>query len=112
MYGQHFANGHINTVTSEITTLIPNAISPNGDGKNDIWKLSFINLLYPNARVEVYNQWGQQLYSSVGYNYPWDGTYNGEVLPDGTYYYVIDLNDLGEEADIFKGTVLILKTQN
>lgn len=102
----------INTVTTEINTLIPNAISPNGDGKNDIWKLSFINLLYPNARVEVYNQWGQQLYSSIGYNYPWDGTYNGEALPDGTYYYVIDLNDLGEEADIYKGTVLILKTQN
>lgn len=102
----------INTVTTEIPSLIPNAISPNGDGKNDIWKLSFINLLYPNARVEVYNQWGQQLYSSIGYNYPWDGTFNGEALPDGTYYYVIDLNDLGEEADIFKGTVLILKTQN
>ncbi len=101
----------INTVTNEITTLIPNAISPNGDGKNDIWKLDFINLLYPNARVEVYNQWGQQLYESKGYNYPWDGTYNGELLPDGTYYYVIDINDAGNEADIFKGTVLILKTK-
>ncbi|MCJ8290688.1 MAG: gliding motility-associated C-terminal domain-containing protein [Crocinitomicaceae bacterium] len=101
----------INTVTNEITTLIPNAISPNGDGKNDIWKLEFINLLYPNARVEVYNQWGQQIYQSKGYNYPWDGRYNDELLPDGTYYYVIDINDAGNAADIFKGTVLILKTK-
>lgn len=101
----------INTVTNEITTLIPNAISPNGDGKNDIWKLDFINLLYPNARVEVYNQWGQQVFFSKGYNFAWDGIYAGELLPDGTYYYVIDINDVGDEADIFKGTVLILKTK-
>ena len=101
----------INTVTNEIETLIPNAISPNNDGKNDIWKLEFINLLYPNARVEVYNQWGQQVFFSKGYNYPWDGIYEGELLPDGTYYYIIDINDAGDEADIFKGTVLILKTK-
>jgi gliding motility-associated-like protein len=101
----------INTVTTEINTLIPNAISPNGDGKNDIWKLDFINLLYPNARVEVYNQWGQQIFLSKGYNFPWDGSYEGEPLPEGTYYYVIDINDQGNEDDIFKGTVLILKTK-
>lgn len=101
----------INTITTEVQTLIPNAISPNGDGKNDIWKLDFINLLYPEARVEVYNQWGQQVFFSKGYNFPWDGIYNGELLPDGTYYYVIDINDVGDEADIYKGTVLILKTK-
>jgi gliding motility-associated-like protein len=101
----------INTVTNEITTLIPNAISPNGDGKNDIWKLDFINLLYPDARVEVYNQWGQQIFFSKGYNFPWDGRYNGELLPEATYYYVIDINDVGNEEDIFKGTVLILNTK-
>lgn len=101
----------INTVTTEISTLIPNAISPNGDGKNDIWKLDFVNLLYPEARVEVYNQWGQQIFFSKGYNFPWDGRYEGEPLPEATYYYVIDINDQGNEEDIFKGTVLILKTK-
>lgn len=101
----------INTVTTKVETLIPNAISPNGDGKNDIWKLDFINLLYPEARVEVYNQWGQQVFFSKGYNFAWDGIYNGELLPDGTYYYVIDINDAGNEADIYKGTVLILKSK-
>ncbi|MDG1330850.1 MAG: PKD domain-containing protein [Crocinitomicaceae bacterium] len=101
----------INTVTNEITTLIPNAISPNGDGKNDIWKLDFINLLYPDARVEVYNQWGQQIFFSKGYNFPWDGRYNGELLPESTYYYIIDVNDVGNEEDVFKGTVLILNTK-
>lgn len=98
----------INTVTEEINTLIPNAISPNGDNKNDVWKLEFIELLFPDASVEIYNQWGQQVFYSQGYNIPWDGRYNGENLPDGNYFYVITLNG-NLEKDIYKGAVLILK---
>jgi len=98
----------ISTVTNEINTLIPNAISPNGDGKNDVWKLDFINLLYPNATVAVYNQWGQELYYSTGYEFPWDGTYSGEAVPDGTYFYVINLNDSSAQP-IYKGAILVLK---
>lgn len=103
----------INTVTTEINTLIPNAISPNGDLVNDVWKLEFLNLLYPNARVEIYNEWGQQVFESEGYETPWDGRYNGELVPDGTYYYIIDLKDSGDpEKDIYKGTLLVLKSRN
>ena len=103
----------INTVTTEINTLIPNAISPNGDFKNDVWKLEFLDLLFPDARVEIYNDWGQLLFESDGYDEPWDGTYNQELVPDGTYYYVIDLNDLNAPDDgIFKGTILVLKSKN
>ncbi len=99
---------NINTVTTEISTLIPNAISPNGDGYNDVWKLDFLKLLFPDATVEIYNQWGQQLFSSVGYDTPWDGKHNGEDVPDGNYYYVINLNADVEE-NIFKGALLVLK---
>lgn len=100
---------NINTVTDKINTLIPNAISPNGDGKNDVWKLEFINLLYPEATVAVYNRWGQELFYSEGYPYPWNGTFKGERVPDGTYFYVIDLND--GKSEPFKGTLLILKNE-
>jgi gliding motility-associated-like protein len=99
---------HINTVSNEITTLIPNAISPNGDGKNDVWKLPFIKLLYPQATVEIYNRWGQQIFYSSGYEFPWDGTYNGTQVTQGTYYYIINLN-VPQEPNPFKGTILVLK---
>ena len=104
----------INTVTTEISTLIPNVISPNADGKNDVWKLEFLDLLFPNAHVEVYNEWGQLLFESDGYDIPWDGTVDsGEAVPDGTYYYIINLNDTSvPETDIFKGTILVLKSKN
>ena len=105
-----FLNISINTVTSDITQLIPNVISPNGDGKNDVWKLEFIQLLYPNATVEIYNQWGQQLFYSEGYSVPWDAKYNGELVSEGNYYYVINLNSGGTE-DMFKGALLVFKSQ-
>lgn len=98
----------INNITKEINTLIPNAISPNGDGYNDVWKLPFIQLLYPKAIVEIYNKWGQQLFSSNGYDKPWDGTYHGENVPDGNYYYVINLNT-GKGDQIYKGALLVLR---
>jgi gliding motility-associated-like protein len=100
----------INTVTDDITQLIPNVISPNGDGKNDVWKLEFLDILYPNASVEIYNQWGQQLFYSEGYSVPWDAKYNGELVPEGNYYYVINLNS-GETDDLFKGALLVFKSQ-
>lgn len=97
----------INTVTNTIDKLIPNAISPNGDGKNDVWKLPFINILYQDAIVDIFNRWGQLIYHSVGYSDPWDGNYNGEQLPPGNYYYVIDIND--GKTEPFKGTILLMR---
>jgi gliding motility-associated-like protein len=72
---------------------IPNAFSPNGDGVHDSWYIKRIEQ-YPNAEVDVFNRYGQLLYQSQG-NYlerPWDGYYNGQSLPVGTYYYIINLN--------------------
>jgi gliding motility-associated-like protein len=99
----------ISNVSTEITTLIPNAISPNGDGKNDFWKLSFINILYPDAIVEVYNKWGQKVFSdNEGYVVPWDGTYKGEQLPAGSYFYIINLNSPGEPTP-YTGSILLVR---
>ncbi|PKR81324.1 hypothetical protein CW751_04510 [Brumimicrobium salinarum] len=98
----------IDNVTEEINTLIPNVISPNGDGYNDVWKLPFIQLLYPEASVEVFNKWGQQVFESQGYTTQWDGTYKGEDVPDGNYYYIINLNTSNEEQ-VYKGALLVLR---
>jgi gliding motility-associated-like protein len=70
--------------------VIFDAISPNGDGKNDVWNI--INA-GPKIKVEIFNIWGKSVFSSSGYSDPWDGKYNGNDLPAGTYYYVIDPGD-------------------
>ena len=70
---------------------IPNAFTPNRDGVNEIWELENIEN-YPDVRVEIFNRWGNLIFTSNGYGTPWDGTYNGEELPVATYYYMIYLN--------------------
>jgi large repetitive protein len=70
---------------------IPNGFSNNGDGKNDTWIIDNIQQ-FPNCTVEVYNRWGELLFTSTGYKTPFDGRYKGKDLPVGTYYYIIDLH--------------------
>lgn len=85
------------TATDEVTVTVipaitvPNAFSPNGDRVNDVWEIENIQN-YPDARVEIFNRWGSQVFASTGYGTPWDGTYNGQALPVATYYYIIYLN--------------------
>ena len=81
-----------------------NAITPNGDGENDTWELEDIES-FPNATVDIFDTAGQPVYKSrQGYT-PWDGTFNGRILPMGTYYYVIDLHD---GINVYKGTLTII----
>lgn len=68
---------------------IPNAFSPNGDGIHDRWEIKYLNT-YPGATVDVYNRYGQVVYKSAGYSQSWDGRFNGNPLPVGTYYYIIN----------------------
>lgn len=68
----------------------PKVFTPNGDGFYDKWVV--INGTCVKAvKLNVYNRWGGLVYSNNTYNNQWDGTYKGKALPDGTYYYVIDV---------------------
>ncbi|MEM9023445.1 MAG: HYR domain-containing protein, partial [Bacteroidota bacterium] len=90
----------------EDISAIPTAITPDGDGVNDFWIIEpLVN--YPNAVVKVYNRLQTEVYSSIGYDQPWDGKYNGNDLPVGSYYFVIDLQDGINSA--FTGTVTIIR---
>jgi gliding motility-associated-like protein len=73
---------------------IPNAFSPNGDGRNDTWRIPGLDE-YHHATVQVFNRWGQVVFRSVGYGIPWNGMMNGNKLPTGAYYYVIKPGDNG-----------------
>ena len=68
---------------------IPNVFTPNKDGINDTWVIRYLER-YAGCVVEIYNRYGQLVFRSIGYNKPWDGTYNGKEAPAGTYYYIVD----------------------
>jgi len=72
---------------------IPNAISPNGDGINDVWNIDLIDL-YPDAEIKIFNRWGELVWASEkGYPQPWNGRSKGRELPVDSYHYIIDLNN-------------------
>jgi gliding motility-associated-like protein len=98
----------VNNIVNEITQLIPNIVSPNNDGKNDFWRLDFINVFYPNADIEIYSRCGERIFKSTGYSNAWDGSYKGDPLPVGVYFYTIKLND-NKDENIYKGTLTLLK---
>jgi gliding motility-associated-like protein len=86
---------------------IPNSFTPNGDGVNDKWIIRNLDKFSQNT-VEIYNRWGQLIFSTSGYNdsNAWDGTYNGEQVSSAVYYYFINL---GNGTDLFKGTVTVVR---
>ncbi len=90
--------------------IIPTAFTPDGDNTNDVWELNGIDLIYPENKVYVYNRWGNLIFESPSGAYeqnPWNGTFNDEVLPVGSFYYIINYNDSFTDAS--NGTVSILK---
>jgi gliding motility-associated-like protein len=99
-------------VTSDFECFVPNGISPNGDGVNDFMNISCKNS-YPDAVLQVFSRWGTQVYegSMTGFN----GTFNGNDLPDGTYFYFLKLNDAtntpgtepGRNGDEYTGFIML-----
>jgi gliding motility-associated-like protein len=69
--------------------VIPNVFSPNGDGINDTWIIRYLDS-YPGATVQIFDRYGKRIFSSVGYNNPWNGTIGGNPVPAGVYYYIVD----------------------
>lgn len=68
---------------------INNFMSPNGDGKNDTWNIQG-NYLLGDCAFRIHDSWGNLRYESQGYENDWDGTFEGEELPAGNYFYVIE----------------------
>ena len=93
----------VSAATSKI--LVPNAFSPNGDGVNDTWIITGLSA-NPGATVDVFNRYGQLVFHSENYNKAWDGTFNGNPLPMGTYYYIIDAKNTEKKI---AGSVTLFK---
>lgn len=92
------------TLDKDLNLIISNMITANGDGFNDVWNVQHIEF-YPNNHVTIYNRNGMEVYEAEGYNNSWDGTFNGEMLPDGTYYYILEFPD---EDVTFDGAITIV----
>ncbi len=85
-YGMDTATVHINIACEDIN--IYTGFSPNSDGVNDVFTIRGIEN-YPDNELSIYNRWGNMVYAKEGYSNEWGGDWEGNPLPDGTYFYVL-----------------------
>ena len=88
---------------------VPNAFSPNGDGVNDVFKITTsagIDLI----RFEVFDRWGERIWSTADFRKGWDGNYRNQQAQVGTYYYLFWYNCLTDgEKHMKKGDLILIR---
>lgn len=98
-------------VASEIYYYIPNAFTPNGNGRNEIWQPKGIGFDSTTYVLRVFDGWGNMLYMTRDKNAGWDGRdRQGKMCPPGTYVYRItmegiEIDDYGD----FKGHIILIR---
>ena len=84
-----------------------NVMTPDGNGENDFWSVWNIES-YPENEISIYNRWGQEVYRQSNYGNDWYGTSGKDILPDGTYYYLIRFANQKEK---YIGALSILRNK-
>jgi gliding motility-associated-like protein/uncharacterized repeat protein (TIGR01451 family) len=105
------ANNSASASVEPICLTVYNEFTPNNDGANDLFRIDCIET-HPNNELKVFNRYGALVYSKAHYENDWDGTANvsgvvnrGDMLPTGTYFYVITIGD----GTVKKGWLSIMR---
>lgn len=90
------------------TLFVPNAFTPNGDGKNEVFKAAGVGIV--SFRMMVFNRWGEKLFESNNIDIGWDGRVNGEKVMNDVYTYLIAYQDIGSPVTRYKkGVVAVVR---
>jgi len=93
-----------------IRLTVPNAFTPNGDGLNDLFIPVISNPEQAKYyQFDVFNRWGQIVFSSNKPGEGWDGKYKGKLCPFGTYNWKVSFDVTGQESTNANGHVTLVK---
>ncbi|RYZ42522.1 MAG: gliding motility-associated C-terminal domain-containing protein, partial [Sphingobacteriales bacterium] len=89
--------------------MMPNAFSPNGDGRNDQFGLEqMCRIGY--YQLQVFNRWGQRVFLSTSPEIKWDGRFQGKLCEAGTYFFDLNYNPAGQrDIETLKGDVQLIR---
>lgn len=102
-------NGCADTVAITVISdemAIPNIFTPNGDGKNDVFKIKGLEA-YPGSQLIIFNRWGNEVFRADDYLNDW----NGSNLAEGTYYYLLNRREHDGSTVAFKGWVFLKRSK-
>lgn len=91
-----------------IEIMIPNAFTPNGDGKNDLFR-PLVPVALPGYRMQIWNRWGLRVFETTLSTKGWDGTLSGQPQPAGTYVYKITYKTPTGQEKQQAGTLVMIR---
>jgi gliding motility-associated-like protein len=98
-------------ISPDYMVYVPNAFTPNGDGRNDTFYPQGLGINPTNFSFRIFDRWGSVVYENNYYDESmgWDGTANGKELPMGVYVWIITTEDLEGETTEYKGHVTLIR---
>ncbi|MDK2910086.1 MAG: hypothetical protein PWR20_1653 [Bacteroidales bacterium] len=96
-------------VYPELRFFIPNAFSPNHNGRNDVFKPMGKYFKPDRYLFQIYNRWGELIFETTDPEQGWDGTFKGVESPVGVYIWVVTVYDMFNDKEYYKGSVLLLR---
>ncbi len=94
-------------ITPYYTFYIPNAFTPGTNGINDVFQPYGTGIF--EYTMEIFDRWGEKLYTSTDLSMPWDGMINGEIVLESTYLYYIRIKDYEKVAHEYYGKITVLR---
>jgi gliding motility-associated-like protein len=86
---------------------VPNSFTADQDGENDVWIPVVTG--FKTIEVRVFNRWGEEVFMTDDLSITWDGTYQGQDCPFGTYTWRVDGRDVNDELVIKWGHVTLVR---
>jgi len=98
-------------ITPDMGVYIPNAFTPDGNGRNDIFMPYGYGINEDKYKMEIFDRWGELIFSSSAFRKGWDGTVKGtsQIAQDGVYIYKIMITDLENNKKNYVGHVTLIK---
>ena len=97
-------------VNNEVLFYAPNSFTPDGDEFNQFWKINITGIDLDGFNLSIFNRWGELVWETKDPSVAWDGTYNGQKVPLGTYNWTLQAGDIqNDERYYFNGYVNVIK---
>jgi len=101
------AQSGVQVINGNCGVYFPNAFTPNGDGRNETFKVITDNRLQA-FHLEIFNRWGQVIFETADPHKGWDGTFNGRTAPNGTYVWKCWYKK-SEQTTNLQGTLILTR---
>lgn len=98
----------INIKSGPCLLLMPNAFTPNHDGKNDLWRIPYPGLV-KTLQMRVYNRWGEKVFETNDPYKGWDGKYKGLNIDSGNFVWIIQYEDYTGKKHFLKGNLVLIR---